>query len=985
MPRYIKFHGLELADNSVIENLRIERLASDPTPSQPGRLWYNTTDKVFKFSSLDTNGAVIVHQAVSLDELTDEINNVNAAIAAETSARSTADSNLQTQIDGLEVDLSQAEAGINFSVTNNGSTEYLIDGSANLTLKLQPGITYRFSLNVSGHPFHIVEDPANHTTTEYNDGLSHDDGAGTVVTGAAAQGQESGTLLFKVPMDAPDYLYYVCDNHPSAMQGILKTTSFPAEVQTEIDDIETGAGLEADGSYLADQTTNYLTAATSLKNADFILDSTIQGVQNELDSTQNGAGLGSSGTYTANAGSNYLTTATSLKDADDKLDTQVKTNADAIAAETTARQNADVTINTSITNLQSEVDAVETGAGLNTDGTYTANGSANYISAATSLKDADNKLDTQVKTNADAIANLGTVTVAGIQTEVDAIETGAGLNTDGTYTADSNSNYITAATSLKDADTKLDTQIKTVQDELDNTQSGAGLAANGSYTTNGSANYISTATSLKDADDLLDAQVKTNADAIGTKVSKSGDTMTGNLDLGNNRIINLPSPVDPSDAATKEYVDSVATGLDVKESVRVATTGNITLTSVTSIDGITLADGDRVLVKNQTTGSENGIYTYTLSTTTLARSSDADTGTELNAGVFVFVEEGTVNADNGFVLVTDNPVTIGTTSLSFEQFSGAGQIIAGAGIQKNGNELYLNFGAGISELPSDEIGIDLRADSGLWLTADGTTDSTATGAELAIKLDGSTLSMSSAGIRVASSVITDISTNTTNITNLQSEVDAIETGAGLGTNGAYTADAGSNYITGATSLANADSLLDAQIKQNSDDIASLSTSVNTAVQGAIDAIEVGAGLASDGSYVTPSGTNYIDTATSLANADSLLDTAIKDNYDTLESLILDLESDIQTETSQRISGDSSVRTDVNNLRFTYQSTATATTHTVSHNLNSNFLLIQVMVLDDDGLYVNDVVPVEETDANTLTLYLTESRHVRCSVMAMTDI
>lgn len=985
MPRYIKFHGLELADNSVIENLRIERLASDPTPSQPGRLWYNTTDKVFKFSSLDSGGAVIVHQAVSLSELTDEINTVNASIAAETSARTTADSNLQTQIDDLETELTTTEAAISFTVTNNGTTEYLIDGDANLTLKLQPGITYRFSLNVTGHPFHIVEDPANHTTTEYNDGLSHDDGAGTVVLGASAQGQESGTLLFKVPMDAPDYLYYVCDNHPSAMQGILKTTSFPAEVQTEIDDIESGAGLEADGSYLADQTTNYLTAATSLKNADFILDSTIQGVQNELDSTQNGAGLGSSGTYTANASSNYLTTATSLKDADNKLDAQSKTNADAIAAETTARQNADVTINTSITNLQSEVDAIETGAGLNTDGTYTANGSANYISTATSLKDADNKLDTQVKTNADAIANLGTVTVAGIQTEVDAIETGAGLNTDGTYTADSNSNYITTATSLKDADSKLDTQIKTVQDELDNTQSGAGLAANGSYTTNGSANYISTAISLKDADDLLDAQVKTNADAVSTKVSKSGDTMSGNLDLNSNRIINLPSPVDPSDAATKEYVDSVATGLDVKESVRVATTGNITLTSVTTIDGITLADGDRVLVKNQTTGSENGIYEFDLATTTLSRTDDADAGTELNAGVFLFVEEGTLNADNGYVLVTDNPVTIGTTSLTFEQFSGAGQIIAGAGIQKSGNELFLNFGAGISELPSDEIGIDLRSNSGLWLTADGTTDSTAAGAELAIKLDGATLSVGANGIRVASSVITDISTNTTNITNLQTEVDAIETGAGLGASGTYTADASSNYITTATSLANADSLLDAQIKQNSDDIASLSTSVNTAVQGAIDAIEVGAGLATDGSYVTPSGTNYIDTATSLANADSLLDTAIKDNYDTLESLILDLESDIQSETSQRISGDSSVRTDVNNLRFTYQSTATATTHTVSHNLNSNFLLIQVMVLDDDGLYVNDVVPVEETDANTLTLYLTESRHVRCSVMAMTDI
>ena len=805
MPRYVKFHGLELADNSFIENLRIEKLTSDPTPSEPGRLWYNTTDKVFKFSSLDSGGAIIVHQAVSLDELTAEVATLNSTITTEVTDRTNADSALQTQIDTLETALDNVEASITFAVSTT-SGAYVIDGDNNPTLKLQPGITYKLDLNASGHPFRILTDAAN-PATEYNDGVSHDDGAGTVVTGTNAQGKESGTLIFKVPMDSPDYLYYVCDNHPSTMVGTLKTTSFPAEVQVEIDDIETGAGLETDGSYLADNTTNYLTAATSLKNADFLLDSAVQGVQNELDSTQNGAGLGSSGTYSADSGTNYLTTATSLKNADATLDGQLKTTNDNLSAEITARTNADVTINTAITNLQSELDVTQTGSGLATDGTFSANSSTNYL---------------------------------------------------------------TAATSLKDADERLDTALNSLQSEVNATQTGAGLGTNGAYTANSASNYITGATDLTDADDLLDAQIKTTTDSITTKVSKSGDTMSGNLDMGNNRIISVANPTDPTDAANKEYVDSVATGLDVKESVRVATTSNIaSLSSVTSIDGVTLVDGDRVLVKDQSTGSENGIYTYTLSTTTLAR-----------------------------------------------------QIIAGAGIQKSGNELFLNFGAGVSELPSDEIGIDVRADGGLMLTADGSTDSVATGANLAIRIDGSSLSTSSNGLKLDSSITTSISDNTTAIATLQTEVDAVETASGLNT---------------------------------------------------------------DGTYAAPSGTNYIDTATSIANAHVLLDSAVKDSYDTLESLVLDLESDLATEQAQRISSDSSIRTDVNDLRFTYQSTATATTHTVSHNLNTNFLIIQCMVLGDDGLYANDVVPIEETDSNTLTVYLTESRHVRVSVMAMTDI
>jgi len=990
MPNYVKFHGLKLADNSYIENMRIEQLSADPTPTEPGRLWYNTTDKVFKFSSLDAQGAVQIQQAVSLAELQAEVATLNASITAESTARQAADTNLQNQIDTVTGNLDAHDAQITITVTNDASNSYLLDGSANQSIDIHPGITYKFELNVSTHPFLLLDAAvtSNFSANYYNEGLSHDDGAGNVVTGANAQGQTSGTLIFKVPHDAPDTLYYVCENHPSTMKGVLSTSDFPAEAQAELDAIETGAGLQSDGSYLANGTTTYLTGATSLKNADELLDAAIDGVQGELDATQNGAGLGSTGVYTANGSANYINTATSLKDADDKLDTQAKTNADDIAQEITDRISADTTINTTIATLQTEVNTTQTGAGLNADGSYTANGSANYISSATDLQNADDLLDTQVKTNADDIVTITGTTIPNLQFEVDVIENSVGLTASGGFVAFNGTNYINLSTSIADSIGDLDTAVGNVQSELDASQTGAGLNANGSYSANNTAQYINTATSLKDADNKLSVAIYANETAITGKVSKTGDTMSGNLDMGTNRIISVATPVDPTDAANKEYVDSVATGLDVKASVRVASTANVAnLTSVTTIDGIALADGDRVLLKDQTTASQNGIYEYSAAGNgSLSRASDADDNAEMTSGVFVFVEEGTANADNGYVLVTDGSITVGSSAMVWEQFSGAGQIIAGAGIQKNGNEIFLNFGAGVVELPSDEVGLDLRSDSGLFLTLDGAADSTDTAAQLSVKIDGNTLSKSSSGLRVDASVISDISTNTTDITNLQTEVDAIEVGAGLSPAGSYSAIPTANYISNATSLKDADNLLDIQIKQNADDIATLNNSVGAGgIQGELDNTQAGAGLLSTGAYNQPSGSNYIDTATSLANADSLLDTAIKDNFDSLESLILDVESDLSTEIAQRTSGDSSIRTSVNNLRFTYQSTATATTHTINHNLNSNHLLFQVMVLDDQGVYANDVVPVEETNANTLTIYLTESRHIRVSVMSMTNI
>lgn len=123
--------------------------------------------------------------------------------------------------------------------------------------------------------------------------------------------------------------------------------------------------------------------------------------------------------------------------------------------------------------------------------------------------------------------------------------------------------------------------------------------------------------------------------------------------------------------ATKAYVDAVAVGLiDPKASCRAATTANITLSAPQTIDGVSVIAGDRVLVKNQSTGSQNGIYVCAAGAWT--RATDADTSAEVTTGLFTFIEEGSSNGDTGWVLTTDNPITLGTTALTFVKFTSLG-------------------------------------------------------------------------------------------------------------------------------------------------------------------------------------------------------------------------------------------------------------------------------------------------------------------------
>ena len=208
------------------------------------------------------------------------------------------------------------------------------------------------------------------------------------------------------------------------------------------------------------------------------------------------------------------------------------------------------------------------------------------------------------------------------------------------------------------------------------------------------------------------------------------------VSFNSQKITNLADPTADADAANKGYVDGVAQGLDVKDSVVATTTANGTLSTAfangQSIDGVTLQTGDRILLKNQTTASQNGIYNVNASGAP-SRATDMATGANA-AGAFVFVEQGTVNAENGFTCTSDTgSAVVGTNNLTFAQFSGAGQIIAGNGIAKDGNRLDVDLksGGGLA-IESGKIALTLGANSitGTLAIGDGGTGATTASAAL---------------------------------------------------------------------------------------------------------------------------------------------------------------------------------------------------------------------------------------------------------------
>jgi hypothetical protein len=332
--------------------------------------------------------------------------------------------------------------------------------------------------------------------------------------------------------------------------------------------------------------------------------------------------------------------------------------------------------------------------------------------------------------------------------------------------------------------------------------------------------------------DGVTSAIQTQLDA---KLALAGGTMTGAIAMGTNKITGLGTPTDGTDAATKAYVDAVSEGLHIHESARVAVDGNIAIATALengdTAGGVTLVTGDRVLVKNQTTASENGIYVVQASGQAL-RAADFDTALEVDSGDFIFVTSGTY-ANTGWVQ-TLKPATIGTDPISFTQFSGAGTFLAGNGLTLTGNTFTIDTSitqTRVADVTDTEIGylngvtsaiqtqLDDKstasktetltnktintASNDITVVAADISDVTASAAELNI-LDGATLTVTELNYvdGVTSAIQTQLDAKATPA-NIDTAINALDTddieeGSNLYFTSARAKTAAAELLTGAT-------------------------------------------------------------------------------------------------------------------------------------------------------------------------------------------
>lgn len=244
-----------------------------------------------------------------------------------------------------------------------------------------------------------------------------------------------------------------------------------------------------------------------------------------------------------------------------------------------------------------------------------------------------------------------------------------------------------------------------------------------------------------------DAARKQDVDDLESIVFKKDGSVqaTSDFDMNGWRIIGLGTPVGANDAVNKNYVDNLITGVSWRKPVRTLNATSTALPTGASYthDGVTHANGDRVLFIGLSNPSENH-RVYKLSgvgsSISWALETDGQAGNgSPTDGDAIYIKEGSTNGDSQW----------NYNGSSFVQFSGAGQIQAGVGLEKLGNTISVLLGAGIAELPTGEVGLDVYSIGGLWLTEDGLTPSSSNAAALGIKLNGSTLDLSSSGIKVS--------------------------------------------------------------------------------------------------------------------------------------------------------------------------------------------------------------------------------------------
>ena len=360
-------------------------------------------------------------------------------------------------------------------------------------------------------------------------------------------------------------------------------------------------------------------------------------------------------------------------------------------------------------------------AGANVSGEVNFAATANAVAGANVSGEVSNAATANAVAGANVSGTVALASVAGTvsgaaQANITSLGTLTGLGVNGTITASA----ITANTGVFTGDAGGLSNV--VGANVTGTVSSATTAgtvttaAQPNITSVGTLSSVTTSGNVDTTanvvtDDIIGKTGGVTITAIGTDQPISlVTTGTGSVDVNSARITELATPTAATDAATKAYVDSVAEGLHVHESCEVATTG--TLTSITggtitydngtagvgatlttssgnfdTIDGQSFSNGERILVKDESTAANNGIYVKT-SSTVLTRADDFDTPTEMAGGDFTFVSTGTQYNDTGWVM-TDAVATVGTDPVTFVQFSGAGTFTAGAGLTLTGSEFSI--------------------------------------------------------------------------------------------------------------------------------------------------------------------------------------------------------------------------------------------------------------------------------------------------------
>jgi hypothetical protein len=1065
----IKLHNPELAANSKFSNLVVESLNTDPTISgtvNVGRIWFNNTDKTFKASFLDEAGTGLTIKTIGdSDALTVIENNLTQEIADRTSA----DATLQSNIDTTNANLAQ-------EVTDRTAADSTLQGNIDTTnANLATETTNRTNADAA------IQAELDNTQT----------GAGLGVDGSYTANATSNYLTLATDLnDADQTLDTALKTEETARISAdsaldSRVTTVESQVNGKIGDLTTlttdeqgtivGALNEVD-AHADTNAANLATEVTNRTNADNTLQSNIDSeasaritadddIQAELDATQTGAGLAPNGAYSSGGAMNYLGAATSLVNADYLLDTALKT-------EETARIAADDALDSRVTTVESQVNGkIGDLTTLTTDEKGTIVGALNEVDANANAIASDLATNYLNKTTTDAqvvassettfqndLVIQGNLTVTGATTTVEAEQltiadniitlnsgvTGAptenaGLEVDrgdagiqtilqwdeaNDYVSIAEWNGVDAFVQRKVAtknyvDTELASASSDLQAELDATQTGAGLAPNGAYSSGGAMNYLGAATSLVNADYLLDTALK----AEETARIAADNTLTTNL---NNEI-----------TARTNADNTLQSNIDAEETARIAADDAL--------------DSRVTTVESQVNGKIGDLTTLT---------------TDEKGTIVGSINEVDAHIDAEVVARTNADSAI-QADLVLTQ--------TGAGLANNGAYppiVSANYISGAVSLRDADNKLDtaLKTEETARITADNALDARVTTVESQVngKIgDLTTLTTDEKGTIVGAlnEVDANTDTNTANLaqevtdrTNadsaIQAELDATQVGAGLGTDGGYTADATSNYITTATDLYNADQLLDAEVKTVDDrlttvegqvngkigDLTTLTTDEKGTIVGAvnevdanidaevarataaeatltsnlnteisdrtsadnalgvrIDNVNTAAGISGD-VYTANGSANFINTAVSLVDADNKLDTEIKRYEDQIASTtattdgtnLIGFEGYIESDTNivnptiEIAAGTlkaaiddiaSSVNTRINEFENRFvkgevASTDKSDTYTIAHNLDTEFVDVSVQVYDEDEtVWRFDLVVVEVIDVNTVKISL----------------